>query len=54
MCMAQYTSDRDTYVDYSKSPIVIESTIIYTLLDNDTMYYNDFQAFDGMTVAVLK
>ncbi|MDD3569522.1 MAG: transporter substrate-binding domain-containing protein [Lachnospiraceae bacterium] len=53
VCMAQYTDERDRYFDYSKYPIGIESTILYTLLDNDNMYYNDFSSFDGMTVAVL-
>lgn len=53
LCMAQYTNERDKDIDYSKYPIGVESTIIYTLLENDHMYYNDFAAFDGMTVAVL-
>jgi Signal transduction histidine kinase len=53
VCMAQYTAERDIYFDYSKYPIGIESTIIYTLLDNDNMYYNDYASFDGMTVGTL-
>lgn len=53
VCMAQYTDERNKYFDYSKYPLGIESTIIYTLLDNDNMYYNDYASFDGMTVAVL-
>ena len=53
LCMAQYTDERDKYFDYSKYSIGIESTIIYTQLDNDNMYYNDYASFDGMTVAVL-
>ncbi|MEA5084095.1 MAG: transporter substrate-binding domain-containing protein [Lachnospiraceae bacterium] len=53
VCMAQYTDERDKFFDYSKYPIGVESTILYTLLDNDKMYYNDYASFNGMTVAVL-
>lgn len=53
LCMAQYTDERNKYFDYSKYSIGIESTILYTLLDNDNMYYNDYASFDGMTVGIL-
>lgn len=53
VCMAQYTDERDKYFDYSKHSIGTESTILYTLLNNDNMYYNDYASFNGMTVGVL-
>jgi len=54
LCTAQYTDERATYMDYSKYSIGKESTIIYTNLGNNDIYYNDYAAMNGKRVALLK
>lgn len=54
LCTAQYTPERAEYYDYAKYPLGVEYGILYVALDNDNVYYNDYGAFDGLRVALLK
>lgn len=51
-CVARQTEARQTDYDFSLYPICDEEMNIYTLPDND-VYYEDFEALDGMRVGVL-
>lgn len=54
LCTAQYTEERARLFDYAKYPLGVEYGILYVALDNDAVYYNDYAAFDGMRVGLLK
>lgn len=53
VCHAQKTDEREENYLFSKYSIGAESSILYVREDDDRYYYNDFEAFDGMRIAVL-
>lgn len=53
ICHAQKTSEREETYLFSKYSIGAESSILYVREDDERYYYNDFEAFDGMRIAVL-
>lgn len=53
LCHAQKTSEREEVYLFSKYSIGAESSVLYVRKDDDRYYYNDFEAFDGMKIAVL-
>lgn len=54
ICTAQYSTERDEVFDYADEPLGYESSKLYCNIDDDRFYYNDFAAFNGMTVGVLQ
>lgn len=54
ICHAQKTSEREETFLFSKYAIGSEASVLYVREDDDRYYYNDFEAFDGMKIAVLE
>lgn len=54
ICTAQYSKERDKIYDYSDTPLGYQSCKLYAQLNDTRFYYDDFNAFDGMTVAALQ
>ena len=54
ICHAQWTEERAQEYLFSKYSIGAESSILYAREDDERYYYNDFEAFDGMRIAVLE
>lgn len=54
LCTAQYTPERAAVYDYAKYPLGVEYGILYVARNNESVYYNDYEAFDGMRVGLLK
>ncbi len=54
ICHAQKTPEREEEYLFSKYSIGTESSVLYVREDDDRYYYNDFEAFDGMTIAILE
>lgn len=54
LCHAQRTPEREQEYLFSKYSIGAESSVLYAREDDERYYYNDFEAFDGMRIAVLE
>lgn len=54
VCHAQKTSEWEQDYLFSKYSIGSESSVLYVRKDDNRYYYNDFAAFDGMKIAILK
>ena len=54
VCTAQYSVERDEIYDYSDEPLGYENSKLYAGKDDNRFYFDDFTAFDGMTVAALR
>ncbi len=54
ICTAQYSKERDEIFDYTDTPLGYQSSKLYAQLYDDDFYYDDFTAFNGMTVAELQ
>lgn len=54
LCTAQYTPERAEIFDYSRQPAGIEYGILYVLPENENVFYNDYEAFNGMRIGLLK
>lgn len=54
ICHAQKTPAREEEYLFSKYSIGTESSVLYVREDDDRYYYNDFEAFDGMKIAILE
>ena len=54
LCSAQYTPERAQLYDYSAYPIGYTQGLLYTTGDNETLCYEDFQAFDGLHVGAIQ
>lgn len=50
---AQRTPQREETYAFADLINGVEQTILYTRLDNDELYYNDYEAFDGKRVGLL-
>ena len=53
VCGVDYSSFRTSTLDFSAQPAVTTHYELYTLGDNDSYYYNDYEDFDGMNIGVL-
>lgn len=53
VCGVDYSSFRTSTLDFSAQPAVTTHYELYTLGDNDSYYYNDYEDFDGMSIGVL-
>lgn len=51
--MAQYTPQRAANYDYASLPSGVEYMVMYVRNDDNDIYYNDYQAFDGLRIGVL-
>lgn len=54
VCQAQMTPERKKKYLFSKYSVGMESNYLYVLDKNDKYYYNDFAAFDGIRVGMMK
>ena len=54
VCCAQSRPDRRARFAYTEFPIGRESTFVYTNKGSNDIYYQDYEAMDGATAAVLK
>lgn len=54
VCHAQKTEEREETYLFSKYSIGAESSILYVREEDGRYYYNDFEAFDGMNIAVMQ
>lgn len=54
LCHAQKTPEREEEYLFSKYSIGTESSVLYVREEDDRYYYNDFEAFDGMKIAILE
>lgn len=54
ICHAQKTNEREQDYLFSKYAIGTESSVLYVRQDDERYYYNDFEAFDGMKIAILR
>ena len=53
VCQAQKTKEREREFDFSAQPIATEACVLYVREDAD-YYYNDYETFEGMRIAVIK
>jgi len=53
ICGIDKTSERADLLDYSVSPVMSSKYKLYTLAENDSIYYEDYENFNGMTIGVL-
>lgn len=53
VCHAQKSKEREEQYLFSKYSIGSESSVLYVRSDDDRYYYNDFENFDSMVIAVL-
>lgn len=53
ICHAQKTKEREADYLFSKYSIGAESSVLYVRKDDDRYYYNDFEHFGGIKIAVL-
>lgn len=54
ICHAQKTEEREKNYLFSKYSDGAESCVLYVRKDDDRYYYNDYENFDGMNIALLK
>lgn len=54
LCVSQYTEERAKMFEYSKYPAGLEYSVLYVREDNETIFYNDYDAFQDMTIGVMK
>ncbi|MBQ8279900.1 MAG: diguanylate cyclase [Roseburia sp.] len=53
ICGIDKTESRLEQLDFSTTPLMSTKYKFYVPAENDTIYYNDYEHFDGMTVGVL-
>jgi diguanylate cyclase (GGDEF)-like protein len=54
LCTAQYTDDRSKIYDYAEYSNGVEFTTMYVSSENASVYYEDFEAFNGLKIGFLK
>lgn len=52
--MAQYTEERNQIFDYCDYPIGTECTLLLIHNNNDSIYYDDYESFNGSRIGALK
>ncbi|MDD3339514.1 MAG: transporter substrate-binding domain-containing protein [Lachnospiraceae bacterium] len=50
---AQKTPEREEIYDFADLLNGVEQTVLYTRQDNEELYYNDYEAFDGKRVGLM-
>lgn len=51
---AEYSKERERDFDFSAYSVGWELSVLYVREDNDMVFYEDYQSFDGMHVGILK
>ncbi|MGD6731905.1 MAG: hypothetical protein ACPKMZ_12660 [Pleomorphochaeta sp.] len=51
-CLQYKTPNLETRFSYSNIQLTILKTNLYTLADNDNLYFDDFKNFDKMTIGI--
>lgn len=54
LCQAQKTAEREKDYLFSQYSDGTESSVLYTKIDNETLFYSGYEDFDGITVAMLE
>lgn len=54
ICHAQKTAEREQNYLFSKYPIGAEASVLYVKKEDERYYYNDFENFNGMKIAILR
>lgn len=54
LCQAQKSQEREKEYLFSKYFVGTEANILYVRQKDERYYYNDYEAFDGMKIAVLQ
>lgn len=54
LCTAQYTEDRGDLYNYARYSNGVEYTAMYVSSKNTNVYYEDFEAFNGLKIGLLK
>lgn len=49
---AQYSEERSKKFEYGEYECGVEYAVLYAAKDNDTIYYEDYKAFDGMKIGM--
>ena len=52
--MAQYTPERAASYEFASLPSGVEYMVMYVRNDDNEVYYNDYQNFNGLRIGVLK
>lgn len=52
--MAQYTPERAASYEFASLPSGVEYMVMYVRNDDNKVYYNDYQSFNGLRIGVLK
>ena len=52
--MAQYTPERAASYEFASLPSGVEYMVMYVRNDDNEVYYNDYQSFNGLRIGVLK
>ncbi|WP_455654606.1 ATP-binding protein [Phascolarctobacterium sp.] len=52
--MAQYTPERAEKYDFASLPCGVEYMVMYVRNDDNGIYYNDYQSFNGLKIGVLQ
>jgi signal transduction histidine kinase len=52
--MAQYTPERSEKYEFASLPSGVEYMVMYVRNDDNGIYYNDYQSFNGLKIGVLK
>lgn len=53
LCTAKRTSQREASYDFSRHTFGIEQGVLYTRIDNDNLYYDDFTELNGKKIGFL-
>ena len=51
---AQKTPEREREYAFAKLPLGLEQTVLYTRIGNNDIFYNDYQAFNGKSIVLLR
>lgn len=51
---AQYTEERAEFYGYSKNQCCVDYVALFTRLDNDELYYNDWAGYNGIKVGMIE
>ena len=54
LCTAQHSEERANLYDYATYPSGLEYATMYVSNENNYIYYNDFESFNGLKVGLLK
>lgn len=53
VCGVDYSTSRTSTMDFSAQPAITTHYELYTMLDNDSLYYNGYSDFNNMKIGIL-